>query len=359
MATAVSQASHSALVVDDDAEICELIRQVLTERGMQVQAVADAEAALDSLAERDVDVVVTDIALPHVGGLELLDRIRRTLPDCPVVLITGLHQRDYIAQALILGAFDYIEKPFSADKLAETVEAAIAASRPTTRLSLRAAEALELREGCRRAALQSVRALARAVEAKDPFTRRHSDHVAHYATTLAREMGIDERTIESIRVAALLHDVGKIGVPDHILTKPAPLSGEEFGYIRRHPNLGAEILASVTIFGPEAELVRRHHERWDGRGYPDGWGGERTPLGARVIGVADTMDAILMPRTYKPGMSPEYLRDELDTAAGHQLDPCLARLAAQWARNHPDELILPGAAEPDAEPVGAPSRKAI
>ncbi|MFW6133446.1 MAG: HD domain-containing phosphohydrolase [Planctomycetota bacterium] len=348
MSNALQHADTTVLIADDEPGIRRLICQGLSQRNFHTHAVEDVASALSFLASHRVDALVADIALPDGTGLDLAQAACQHQPNCPVVLITGRHQRDYLIQALLLGAYDYIEKPFDPDELGETLTEAISQTRRPTRLCQRAAEALELRTRSREAALQSVRALARAVEAKDPFTRRHSDHVAHYATALAGELALDAAGVESIRVAALLHDVGKIGVPDHILTKPAGLTEEEFAHIRRHPDLGAEIVSGVRAFHVEAELVRRHHERWDGRGYPDGWVADRVPLGARIIGVADAMDAILMPRTYKPGMSRQYMGDELVAGAGSQFDPDVAEAAAAWARANPDRLILPGGEETPA-----------
>lgn len=189
--------------------------------------------------------------------------------------------------------------------------------------------------------LGMVRALVRAVEAKDFYTRWHSEQVAHYAVHLAQRLGLEAKTVESIRIAALLHDVGKIGVPDHILVKPGPLTEEEFAIVRRHPGMGAEILSHIAMLDQEAVLVRHHHERWDGGGYPEGLFGDQTPLGARLIQISDSIDAMLMERTYKRCYSPEKMIDELVRCAGKQFDPVLAGEAVQWCRANPDKLVLP------------------
>ena len=189
--------------------------------------------------------------------------------------------------------------------------------------------------------LGMVRALVRAVEAKDFYTCRHSEQVAHYAVHLAQRLGLESKAVESIRIAALLHDVGKIGVPDHILVKPGPLTEEEFAIVRRHPGMGAEILSHIAMLDQEAVLVRHHHERWDGGGYPEGLCGDQTPLGARLIQIADCIDAMLMERTYKKCYSPAKMIDELIRCAGKQFDPVLAGEAVQWCRDNPDKLILP------------------
>ena len=194
----------------------------------------------------------------------------------------------------------------------------------------------------RRASLEGVRALVRAVEAKDPYTRRHSEQVTHYTVHLSRAMGAGIDQVEGFRVAALLHDVGKIGVPDAILTKTGPLAPEEFEYVRRHPAVGADILSHVTVFSTESHVVRHHHEWWDGTGYPDGLAGDEAPLGARIIHVADSIDAMLMDRSYKLAYPIAKMLDELARCAGSQFDPDVAVRALQWCRQNPHLLILPG-----------------
>jgi len=189
--------------------------------------------------------------------------------------------------------------------------------------------------------LESAGALVRAVEAKDPYTRRHSEHVAFYAEQLCRYGHLPEAMIESVRLAGLLHDIGKIAVPDSVLTKPARLSRQEYAVIRRHPEIGAAILENISLLKAEARLVRFHHESWDGSGYPTGLAGEAIPLGARILNIADSMDAMLMSRSYKPAYSVERMLDELARGGGTQFDPALARAAADWCRQHPERLILP------------------
>jgi HD-GYP domain-containing protein (c-di-GMP phosphodiesterase class II) len=157
-------------------------------------------------------------------------------------------------------------------------------------------------------------------------------------------MGLSRPALESTRVASLLHDIGKIGVPDFVLTKPGPLTDEEFQYIRRHPALGSDILASITLFGSEAAMVRYHHERWDGKGYPDGLTGEESPLISRIIQVADCIDAMLMDRTYKKGYPVEKMLFELTRCAGTQFDPKIAVAAQAWCQSHQETLFLPGKA---------------
>jgi len=278
--------------------------------------------------------------MPDVSGLELLAYIRQSSPACKVILITAVHNRQYLVDALSLGAYDYFQKPFDINQLLGTVTQAVTERTPTLRLAVKAAEAMHGKDQAARIAIESVSALVRTVEAKDPYTKQHSEHVTHYAVNLSRCVKLPVDTIQSIRTASLLHDIGKIGVPDHILTKPGPLTQEEFGLVRQHPLLGAEILRNISVFAGEARLVRHHHENWDGSGYPDGLAGEDIPLGARIINIADSIDAMLMERSYKKSYSVEKMLSELDRCAGAQFDPELARTAVRWCGDHPDRMVL-------------------
>ena len=331
----------SVLIVDDEPAVCELIRDHLSGCGYDCRAVTNPHQAKELLSIQRFGLLIADITMPQVSGLDLLAFVKQNASDSKVILITGNSMRDHLAQALLLGADDYIQKPFSPDELSNVVAEVLKGDAKAPNLSVRAAEAIELLPQAKQTSLDSVRALADAVEAKDPYTRRHSEHVAYYAVHLAAAAGADEATVEQIRIASLLHDVGKIGVPDHILTKPGRLTAEEFEFIRRHPALGADIVANITLFDREAKLIRRHHERWDGTGYPDGLAGEDIPLGSRIMQLADSIDAMLMERTYKQGYSVSKMLDELAICAGSQFDPTIAAIAAKWCRTNKEKLVLP------------------
>jgi putative nucleotidyltransferase with HDIG domain len=327
------------LIVDDDPVVGELIRQQLAEKGFSCQVTQDPRCAGDIIDTQPPDVMITDIEMPGTSGLELLVHARRRAPQCNLV------------QALLLGAHDYIEKPFRPGELVEVVSRVVNGGADGQLLLDRAVEAMEFSLQVRQASLDSVGALVRAVEAKDPYTRRHSEQVAHYAVHLARALGMSAAEVESIRVASLLHDIGKIGVPDHILTKAGPLTEEEFQQVSRHPALGSDILANITLFASEAKLIRHHHERWDGKGYPNGLAGEETPLASRIIQVADCIDAMLMERTYKAGYSVDAMLGELIRCAGTQFDPKIAAAALAWCQSHREALFLPGRAAPALQEV--------
>lgn len=331
--------SAAVLIVDDEPEICRLVADVLSDCGCACDTCTNPRQAMALLCERRYSVLVTDILMPKVTGLDLLVHVRRRARDCKVILLTGRSCRETLAQALVLGAFDYLEKPFRPDELIECVQRAIRAA-DDPMLPLKAAAAMELRAESVQACFDSVRALVRAVEAKDPYTRSHSEHVARYAVGMAQGLGLSSSEIDSVRVASLLHDVGKIGVPDRVLTKPGPLTNEEFEVIRRHPEIGSDILADITLFGDEANVVRHHHERWDGLGYPDGLAGRTIPLHSRIITVADSVDAILMARSYKAGRPLPRALEELQRCAGTQFDPDVVAVAQTWFRDNAGTLSV-------------------
>jgi diguanylate cyclase (GGDEF)-like protein/putative nucleotidyltransferase with HDIG domain len=202
-------------------------------------------------------------------------------------------------------------------------------------------DATNLNRQLRLACLEGVGALVSAVEAKDPYTRRHSEQVAYYAEQFARQLGLPGDVIETIRVAAMMHDVGKIGIPDTVLTKPGKLTEEEFALIRDHPRMGANIVLKISMLTAEGRLIRHHHEQWDGSGYPDRLAGEQIPLGARIIQLADCVDAMLMRRVYKEPFPVERVIGELRNGRGKQFDPALADVAIQWMQVNPEKIIRP------------------
>jgi len=337
----MAERSARVLVVDDQVQAAEMIRAEVSAAGFECVACSDPVEAVRHIGGGGFDVVVTDITMPKLSGMDLLAELRQHTPACKVILITGHSTQDYLGQALMLGAFDYVQKPFDPVEVADLVHRAVHSNDEVAPLAARAAASAQPGFHAREASLDTVGALVRAIEAKDPYTRRHSEHVAHYAMKVGEAIGLGGEELESLRAASLLHDVGKIGVPDHILTKPGSLTDEEFEHIRRHPALGEAILSKITAFKREAMVIRYHHERWDGKGYPDGLAGEESPKLSRLICVADSMDAMLMTRTYKKGYPPEKMIGELVRCTASQFDPEIAAAAVGWCREYLDELILP------------------
>jgi putative nucleotidyltransferase with HDIG domain len=198
-----------------------------------------------------------------------------------------------------------------------------------------------LQQQLKQSYLDSTRALVAAVEAKDPYTEKHSVTVAHYAMNFARHLGLAAAQVQAIGTAAILHDIGKIGIPDSILTKPGKLEPEEFELVKRHPVLGTQILEHIRFLRSELPFILHHHERWDGRGYPAGLAGEAIPLGARILHIADATDAMLSARSYKPGYDLDRVIGELRRGAGKQFDPALVEAFLQWIESSPDQIVYP------------------
>jgi response regulator RpfG family c-di-GMP phosphodiesterase len=334
--------SKSILVVDDEPSVCEMVREGLADMGYDCQAVSDPHAAREMIDKSVIDLLISDIAMPGMTGLELLAHARHQAPHCKVILVTGVSSQGFLAEALEQGAFDYLEKPFAMDRLAEMVAGALGQDDGGhLRLPARAAQALQADQPTGHVSWSTIQTLVRAIEAKDPYTRWHSEQVAGYAWHLAGALQVPQGLRHAIRLAGLVHDVGKIGVPDRVLTKAGPLTEEEMEIMRRHPAVGGDILGYVANFTMGARIVRNHHEAWNGGGYPDGLAGEEAPLGSRIIHVADAMDAMLMQRSYKGAYPVEKMLDELMRCAGTQFDPRIAAAAVSWCRHNADKLVLP------------------
>ncbi|MCA9771415.1 MAG: HD domain-containing protein [Myxococcales bacterium] len=273
--------------------------------------------------------------MPERSGLELLEDLRALDRDAVVIMITGLPEIDTAARAVRAGAYDYLRKPFSAD----TVTAAAARAIEHRKLLMerrRYREHLEREvqaqtRKIRSLYLESVHALNNALEAKDAYTQGHSLRVARYTDMITSALDLSVETRESIHLAARLHDIGKIGVRDEVLLKDRRLTPEEFAQIREHPAIGARILDPITDLAGAKAAVLHHHERWDGRGYPEGLAGENIPLGARALFIADAFDAMTTDRTYVKARSYAFAVEEIRRCAGTQFDPDLAAIFAKAA----------------------------
>ena len=295
------------LVVEDDAASRSLLERLLVRDGYRTSSVTDGAEALAAIQELTPDLVLLDVGLPSLDGFEITRRLRsdaRTVA-LPIVLLTGRTGLDSVVEGLDAGADDFVSKPFHAAELLARLRSA-----------LRLRQALDRMD----AAHTAVAALANAVEAKDPMTERHCQRLANLAARVGAQVGLEAAELESLAYGALLHDVGKIGVPEAILTKPGPLDEDEWDLMRRHPEIGERICAPLAPARTFAPIVRHHHERWDGRGYPDGLRAEAIPIGARIVGLVDAFDALTHDRPYRDGASTAQAIDVLWREADHQFD---------------------------------------
>jgi putative two-component system response regulator len=306
-------ATATVLVVDDEPAIVDLLRAYLEDEGYRVMAAHRGEEALEKAFGRRPDLVLLDVLMPGLNGFEVCRRLKadpRT-QFMPVIILTGLQELKEKTAGAEVGADDFLTKPFDRVELLTRVR---------NLLQIRhLADRLEHAESV-------VFALAAAVEAQDPYTEKHLQRMADLSERLARAAGLDAEQVIAVRYGSILHDVGKVGVKEAILRKPAPLSEEEWTGIRKHPAVGARIVQTMHLGQQIAPIVRSHHEHWDGQGYPDGLKGEEIPIGARIVALVDAYDAMATDRPYRAALRPEVIRVELEQNAGRQFDPDLTAL---------------------------------
>lgn len=313
----------TVLVVDDEAEVRQLLARFLRRYGHQVIVAGDVDEALQRLAEHDVDLVLTDLKMPGRSGLDLLAEMRQRAPGVRAILLSAYADVQAAARAIELGIDHLVLKPFQLEELYERVRASLErrwqAQEEERARDLMTAQLRRRDLESKLWVLRAAHALTTAVEVRDPYTAGHAVRVTAYGLRIAETIGgID---LMRFRLAGNLHDIGKIGVPDPILNKPGPLTPEEQAVVQQHPLTGARILEPLIDDPLVLGVVRWHHERWDGRGYPDRLAGTDIPLPARVLAVADTLDAITSARAYRGGRSWEEAVEEIRRHAGTQFDP--------------------------------------
>ena len=304
--------SGTALIVDPDELDRGRLRHLLAADGYEALSASDARSALELALDRPPEVVLVDLELPGRDAAALTRRMRAlpTTRQATIIAVADPRALDEVGGVMAAGVDDFLAKPFGRPELHERIETVA-----RTRAMSFAAEAPEA----------VVAALANAVAMSHPATGSHSQRVARLAANLAAAVGLSPEDLEAVVAGALLHDVGKLGVPDAVLQKPGPLSDDERTLLRRHSEAGEAIcrpLAMASLFGP---IIRHHHERWDGSGYPDGLAGAAIPVGARVVAVVDAFDAIVHDRPYRPARSPREAVAEIRLGCGSQFDPTIAR----------------------------------
>jgi putative nucleotidyltransferase with HDIG domain len=342
------------LIVDDETEITAILSDLFA--GKYNCTTADsAEEALATLAGKDFELVVSDITMPGMSGLEMIPHVKSGSPNTVVVMISGMQTVESAIDALRLGAFDYVMKPFDLRQVEAVVKRAlehqdliVAKQRYEGHLEelveQRTAELDRALNSLEDAYRSTLRALTAALETRDLETHGHSERVVTYSMRLGREYGLDSGRMKSLEFGSLLHDIGKIGVPDLILRKPAKLTPEEWVLMREHPVHGQQILRGIQFLEGAAKVVAQHHEKWDGSGYPIGLKGEEIDVCARIFSVADAFDAITSNRVYRKGKPYHAAAKELDDWAGKQFDPLVVeafhRVPQQvWDELHEQSLI--------------------
>ena len=320
------------LIVDDEPSICTLIDRRLTREGYSCVTANNGKEALELFLKKPFSLILSDLRMPEMDGIELLKTIRALSPKMMMVVITGYPEINMAVEALRLGAYDFILKPADLELVVHSVKKALEKKKLAEEVEdyqknlerlveERTAKLQQAYDFLKKGHLDSVKVLAEAIDAKDPYTRGHSDRVRKMTLTLAGHLGFAKDRLESLEMGALLHDIGKIGIKDEILQKHEAFTPEEYHYVQEHTLMGVKIVEGIDFFKDKISMIRHHHEHFDGSGYPDGLVGEAIPLEARIIAITDAFDAMTSTRPHH-GPSPlEDVLQEMEKCKGKQFDP--------------------------------------
>lgn len=320
------------LVVDDEVSVCSLLQEALRRQGYDCRSCMSAEQALQLLSRECFDVVVTDLYMPGISGLKLLEKGQELLPEAAFLMATGESDVRIGVEAMKLGAADYLVKPIQLAALFRSVSTAMEKNRARVQqrkqgaqlghlVETRTKQLRDVLERLEQSYDETVEALGAALDFRDNEMGGHAQRVCRYSLEMARRMGYPEKNYKDILRGAYLHDVGKIGIPDEILFKPGKLTATEMEVMRGHVTIGHGLIARIPHLAKAAEIVLCHHERFDGNGYPNGLAGKEIPLSARIFSVADTLDAMTVDRPYRRALLLSTAREEITRQSGSQFDP--------------------------------------
>ena len=283
--------------------------------------------AIERIKSEHFDMLILDFMMDPIHGDEVVEEIRKFNTELYILLLTG--HKDLAPPLETIKRLDiqgYCEKSDKFDQLLLLIESGIKSIEQMKTIQKINEELRDKNDELEKAYLDTIGILRQTVEAKDPYTRGHSDRVSEFAVLIGTKMGLDEKTIHLLKIGGLFHDIGKIGIPDSILLKESKLSDDEYSQIKNHPTIGAHILGNATVFEDIIPIVKYHHERYDGRGYPSQLAGANIPLVARITAVADAFDAMTSKRTYRDSLPIEKVKEEIEKCSGTQFDPEIAKL---------------------------------
>ena len=317
--------TFTILIVDDEENMRNLLVELLEKTGYECKTATNGEEAINEIKKDSFALVLLDILMPIKDGIDILPQILAHKKETAVIIITGVVETKIAFDALKLGAYDYITKPFDIDEVIVSVEKAF----EKRRLIIQNREyqenlekkVIEQTEEIRQVYMGAITSLAKALETRDKYTDGHSKRVTDYSLAISKKLSLLEKDIEKIRLAALLHDIGKIGIKEEILHKSGSLTSEEYRHISEHPNIAVEILKMIIKDEEIIKIIKHHHERFDGKGVPDGLKGDEIPIGSRIIAVSDTYDAMTSNRPYRSFLCHEDAIAEIKRCAGTQFDP--------------------------------------
>lgn len=328
-------ATFSHLLVIDDDQLNLLIAKRILAKQFEISTVTSGKDAFEYLEANHADLILLDVRMPEMDGFTFLRKIKENpaLKDIPVICLTADNEHESELKCFELGAVDFITKPFVAEIMLQRIGRILELGRLQKELQSEVEKkTLTLNKRSRqlnRLTIQVMKTLAGTIDAKDKYTNGHSIRVAEYSKMIAEKLNMTLNEQEDIYYIGLLHDIGKIGIPDEIINKTSKLTEEEYDIIKTHPVIGSEILEEMSELPEIAFGARWHHERYDGMGYPDGLAGENIPLVARIIGVADAYDAMSSKRSYRGILSQEHIRAEIEKCMGTQFDPKIGQVMLQ------------------------------
>ena len=323
-------------VVDDDPVNLRFAEHILGKENMEIVSLRSGEALLEYLKRNSPDLILLDIMMPGMDGFETIRRMKTesvSAADIPVIFLTSDDSRETETEGLRMGAMDFIRKPFVPEVLILRVRHAVELTRLQNHLMQ---EVSRKTHENNMMFFQIVRAMTEAIDAKDSYTKGHSGRVAEYAEMIAKRCGYTEEQLNNLYMMSLVHDVGKIGIPDAVIRKTGRLTSEEYETIKTHPELGAKILGTIQGMPSLATGARWHHERYDGTGYPDGLAGDQIPEEARIIAVADAYDAMTSRRSYREALSQDAVREQIEQGRGSQFDPRFADVMLKLMEEDPE-----------------------
>ena len=347
------QKKPTVLAVDDDDVNLFMVNSILGPMARVVKK-SSGIVALKYLSDHNVDLVLLDFNMPGMDGMEVLAEMRRReeTKNVPVIFMTGEIDVELETEVFQAGAVDFVRKPFAPMVLKARTRRVLQNEYLKRNLRDEVAEQTQLAEERLAAHIrlfdQTILALVKTIDAKDKYTQGHSQRVAEYTRMIARRAGESPARLQELYSMGLLHDIGKIGVPSAIINKNSRLTDEEYDIIKSHTTLGAEILKPIVEFPKLSIGARNHHERWDGRGYPDGLAGEDIPKDARLIAVADAYDAMTSRRSYRGVMEQERVRNEIERGRGSQFDPYYAGIMLQLIDEDKEFKMRSDPVDPDA-----------
>ena len=337
--------AETILVVDDEEAIREVVSTMLESKGYHCSVAHNGRAAQEQIKRDTPDLVLSDMIMPEMDGIKLLEWMRQHDPDVPVIMVTAIHDISTALEAIRRGAYDYILKPFEKDQLFLGVGRALQhrrlinenrryqrdLERQVEDRTARLTDALEQLEQSYDATLE---ALGSALDLKDAETEGHCQRVTAFCISIARAMPVPEPYLLILARAAFLHDIGKMAIPDGILRKPGPLSDEEKKIMRTHCEIGYNMLIRIPFLRESAEIVLAHQEFFDGSGYPRGLKGDQIPLGARIFAVADSLDAMVSDRPYRRALPMSHALEEIKRCSGSQFDPEVVKVFMSIPEQH-------------------------